>query len=292
MTIETPEMPVNPGPIMGVMAGYWQVRLLLAAVEHDVFSELSGRPATSAELAGRLGLVPQGTHDLLAGLSHLGLLALEDGKFANSATAEVFLVRDRTEYLGGYLQFCDQELNPAWDGLPAALRTGKPQNPAAVDGNPYDTLYQDAEATDGFLDSMDLLTASLVVTMSRYDWSRHGSFIDIGGARGSFAHRVVSQNPHLTGAVFDLPPLKAAFARQMEQLGELPFADHLLRPFPRRAPGRRHCPGRGSRHRQRGATAGHGGRGHQVLGVRPMARRPGRPVPVHQHRRQVAAELQ
>jgi SAM-dependent methyltransferase len=222
MTIETPEMPVNPGPIMGVMAGYWQVRLLLAAVEHDVFSELSGRPATSAELAGRLGLVPQGTHDLLAGLSHLGLLALEDGKFANSATAEVFLVRDRTEYLGGYLQFCDQELNPAWDGLPAALRTGKPQNPAAVDGNPYDTLYQDAEATDGFLDSMDLLTASLAATMSRYDWSRYGSFVDIGGARGSFAHHVVSQNPHLTGAVFDLPPLKAAFTRQMERLGELP----------------------------------------------------------------------
>jgi hypothetical protein len=171
MTTETPEMPVNPGPIMGVMADYWQVRLLLAAVEHGVFSELSGRPATSAELAGRLGLVPQGTHDLLVGLSHLGPLELEDGKF---------------------------------------------------DGNPYDTLYQDAEATDGFLDSMDLLTASLVVTMSRYDWSRHGSFIDIGGAWGSFAHRVVSQNPHLTGAVFDLPPPKAAFARQMEQLGELP----------------------------------------------------------------------
>ncbi|MGF7237203.1 MAG: methyltransferase [Frankia sp.] len=207
---------------MGVMAGYWQVRILLAAVEHGVFTELSGRSVTSAELADRLGLVQLGTHDLLVGLSHLGLLELEDGTFTNSAIADRFLVPDRAEYLGGYLQFCDQELNPAWDGLATALRTGKPQNPAAVDGNPYDTLYKDADATDGFLDSMDLLTTSLALTMSRFDWSGYTSFVDIGGARGSFAHQVVSRNPHLTGAVFDLAPLEPAFTRHMEQLGDVP----------------------------------------------------------------------
>lgn len=210
---------MNPGPIMGLMAGYWQVRMLLAAVEHDVFSKLSGRSLTAAELAGELGLVPLGTHDLLAGLGHLGLLEMRDGTFTNAPVADHFLVRGRPAYIGGYLRFCEQELNPAWDGLATALRTGEPQNPAAVQGNPYDTLYQDAEATDGFLDSMDLLSTPISLALSRFDWSPYTSFVDVGGARGHFAHQVVTQNPHLKGAVFDLPALEPAFDRHMARLG-------------------------------------------------------------------------
>lgn len=219
MADQSPELSVNPGPIMGLVFGYWQSRILLAAVEHEVFTELSERPATSAELADRLGLAPLGTNDLLVGLSHLGLLHSEDGKFTNSAVADRFLVRGRPEHLGGYLRFCEQELNPAWDGLATSLRTGKPQNRAAVAGNPYDTLYADADATGGFLDSMDLLSTPIGLALSRFDWSGYSSFVDIGGARGHFAHQVVSQNPHLTGAVFDLPPLESAFKRYMDELG-------------------------------------------------------------------------
>ncbi|WND34686.1 methyltransferase [Streptomyces sp. BB1-1-1] len=218
--VETSEhAAVNPGPIMGLVLGSWQAQMLLAAVEHNVFTELSKQAATSEELADRIGLVRLGTHDLLSGLSHLGLLEAEDGRFTNSAVAEQFLVSGRPEYLGGYLHFCRQELNPAWGGLADSLRTGKPQNQAAVAGNPYDSLYADAEATDGFLDSMDLLNTPIAVAMSRFDWSEYTSFVDIGGARGNFAHQVVTHNPHLKGAVFDLPPLEPAFERHMERLG-------------------------------------------------------------------------
>lgn len=219
MADQSQTLPVNPGPIMGLMAGYWQVRMLLAAVEHDVFTSLAGRSATSAELAGDLGLVPHGTHDLVVGLSHMGLLEVDDGKFTNAPIADHFLVGDRPGYIGGYLRFCQNELNPAWDNLATALRTGQPQNQAAVAGNPYDTLYQDGEATDGFLDSMDLLSTPIALALSRYDWSPYSSFVDVGGARGTFAHQVVVQNPHLTGAVFDLPPLEGTFTRQMARLG-------------------------------------------------------------------------
>ncbi len=219
MTVQSPEPPVNPGPIMGLMSGYWQVKILLAAIELGVFTELAGQPATASELAGCLGLVQPGTHDFLAGLSHLGLLQQANGAFANSPIADRYLVRGRPEYLGGYLDFCERELNPAWDGLAETLRTGKPRNPAAINGNPYDTLYQDADATDGFLDSMDLLNTPIGLAMSRFDWEPYTSFVDVGGARGNFAHQVVSVNPHLTGAVFDLPPLESAFRRHMSRLG-------------------------------------------------------------------------
>nr|BAJ07860.1 putative O-methyltransferase [Streptomyces sp. 2238-SVT4] len=210
---------MHPGPIMGLMAGYWQVRMLLAALEHDIFTELSKGPATSGEVADRMGLVELGTHDLLTGLGHLGLLQVADGRFANSPLADRFLVRGGPEFLGGYLRFCEQELNPAWDGLATSLRTGRPTNRAAVVGNPYDTLYSDPDATDGFLDSMDLLSTPIGLAISRYDWSQYSSFIDVGGARGNFAHQVVTENPHLTAGVFDLPPLEGTFKRHIERLG-------------------------------------------------------------------------
>ena len=220
MTVQATETAANPGPIMGIMAGYWQVKILLAAVEHGVFTRLSTAPATSAEVAADLDLTPVGTNDLLAGLSHLGLLELRGETFHNTPTAETFLVQGRPEYLGGYLRFCDGQLNPAWDGLATALRTGRPQNPAAVAGNPYDTLYRDADATDGFLDSMDLLATPIGVAMSRFDWTPYTSFVDVGGARGHFAYQVVAANPHLKGAVFDLPPLRDAFDRYLPRLGD------------------------------------------------------------------------
>ncbi|MET7648859.1 methyltransferase [Streptomyces sp. NPDC005426] len=220
MAVETPESSVNPGPIMGLILGSWQSRILLAAVEYDLFTELSKEAATAKEIAGRLGLVERGTNDLLAGLVHLGLLESAGDTFTNAPVSDAFLVRGRPAYLGGYLHFCEQELNPAWNGLADSLRTGKPQNQAAVIGNPYDTLYADAEATDGFLDSMDLLNAPIAQALSRFDWSGYTSFVDIGGARGNFAHQVVAHNPHLTAAVFDLPPLEPAFERHMERLGD------------------------------------------------------------------------
>lgn len=102
-------------------------------------------------------------------------------------------------------------------GAPSA--TGKPHNRAALEGNPYDTLYQDADATDGFLDSMDLLATPIGLALSRFDWSPYTSFVDVGGARGHFAHQVVTANPHPKGAVFDLPPLETAFNRHMARLG-------------------------------------------------------------------------
>ncbi|MFI8829084.1 methyltransferase [Streptomyces sp. NPDC053431] len=226
MAVDTPASSVNPGPIMGLILGSWQSRILLAAVEYDLFTELSKGPATTAELAERLGLVERGTNDLLAGLVHLGLLETADGRFTNAPVSDAFLVKGRPAYLGGYLHFCEQELNPAWNGLAESLRTGKPQNQAAVAGNPYDSLYADADATDGFLDSMDLLSAPIAQALSRVDWSDYTSFVDIGGARGNFAHEVVKHNPHLTGAVFDLPPLQSAFDRHMARLGDTDLTFH------------------------------------------------------------------
>ncbi|MCL7378077.1 acetylserotonin O-methyltransferase [Streptomyces sp. 35G-GA-8] len=209
------------GQVMGPLTGFWQTKILLTATESDLFSELSGSSATAEELSERLGYRMPGASDFFLALAGLGLLhASEDGTFRNSPAAERYLVRGRPEFIGGYLQFCERELNPAWEGLGAALRTGSPQNPGALEGNPYETLYQDRESTESFLESMDTLNTPLLRRLGEIDWSGYGSFVDVGGARGNVAHHLALTHPHLKGVVFDLPQLEESFTSHMAALGD------------------------------------------------------------------------
>lgn len=208
-----------PDRIMAILSGHWQTKILLTAMESDLFTHLSGAPATAAELSDRLGYRMPGAGAFLLALAGLELLEVEDGRFRNSPAAERYLVRGRAEFVGGYLQFCDRELNPAWDGLGVTLRTGTPYNRAAVEGNPYQSLYEDESVTDAFLESMDMFNTPIALRVSALDWSGYHSFVDIGGARGNLAHQLVSNNPHLTGIVFDLPQVERAFAKHMAALG-------------------------------------------------------------------------
>lgn len=215
------QAPEGPGPelVLALLSGHWQTKILLTAVESGLFGQLAAAPATAEELAGRLGYRMPGARDFLRALVGFGLLELVGGRFRNSPAAGRYLVPGRPGYVGGYLRFCDRELNPAWDGLDETLRTGLPRNRAAVEGNPYEALYQDPETTDSFLDSMDMFNTPVAMRLADLDWSGYQSFVDVGGARGNLARHLVARNPHLTGVVFDLPQLAPAFARHMSALG-------------------------------------------------------------------------
>lgn len=215
------------GPIMSVVLGHWQSRLLHTAVEADLFTALAAGSANAEELSERLGFALPGAKDFFFALAGIGLLEVRDGRFHNTPVAGRFLVGGRPEYLGGYLTFVREELNPAWDGLTGSLSTGRPHNRAARDGNPYAALYRDQASIDAFLSSMDLLNSSAATQLAALDWSAYRSFVDVGGARGSVAHEVMSKFPHLRGTVFDLPQLATAFAEHAATHGGDTAADFV-----------------------------------------------------------------
>ena len=55
--------PPDPSHIMQTATGFWASKVLLTAVELDLFTTLAEGPMTAAELGERLGLHPRGTFD-------------------------------------------------------------------------------------------------------------------------------------------------------------------------------------------------------------------------------------
>ncbi|MFG2041499.1 methyltransferase [Dactylosporangium sp. NPDC048998] len=205
--------------ILEIASGYRRARLLSAAVELGVFGALAEAPATAAELTDRLGLHPAGVPDLLAGLEGLGLVQRRDGAYHNTAPADRHLVPGRPGHLGGFLDFLDRTLHPAWDHLAESLRTGRPANRQAHGGDPYAPVHAEAASRTAFFDAMDVLNAPIGAALAELDWSRYTSVVDVGGARGNIAAHLVKAHPHLSVRVFDLPGVEPAFDAHVASLG-------------------------------------------------------------------------
>ena len=114
--------------IMQVGLGFWASKVLLSAVEMEVFTELAKHPEDLATLTGRLGLHPRSARDFLDALVALKFLERRDGKYYNTPSTDLFLDKRKPSYVGGMLEMANHRLYPFWNNLTVALRTGEAQN--------------------------------------------------------------------------------------------------------------------------------------------------------------------
>lgn len=200
--------------------------LLMSAVELGLFEELGKDPGTAEELTVRLGLHERGARDFLDALTALGLLERDGRTYRNSPVAAQHLVPDRPGFVGGFLAMTTRFMGTGWDGMTAMLRTGEPHGHDAG-AVPFDEVFRDPQRLRLFLSAMDSLNGAIGPELARrYDWSRHTSFVDVGGARGNLAATLLLAHPHLAGGVFDRPvmgPFLEELARERGTAGRLAF---------------------------------------------------------------------
>jgi len=91
---------VNPLPILETAHGFWGSRALCAACELNVFTALTERSKTAAELGARLIVPERSLAMLLNANAALGFLQKRGDKYANAPLAETFLVKGKEGYLG------------------------------------------------------------------------------------------------------------------------------------------------------------------------------------------------
>jgi hypothetical protein len=202
---------------------FCDAKVVLTAVELNLFTELSGGPRTAAELCERLGLDPRGAGDFLAALVALGLVDQEGDYYRNSESAGLYLDRSSPAYTGAFLEWANDVMYPAWGRLTELVRTGRPQvRPGEDQAAAFRRLAGDPGALRRFLDMTDTLTDNVGPPLAvAIDWESYSAVVDIGGARGNILAHVLEAHPALSGYVFDLPPMEQPFYEHMERFGLL-----------------------------------------------------------------------
>jgi len=212
---------LRPDHIMQVGMGFFASKILLSAVEMQIFTELAKRPESLAELTGRLGLHPRSAHDFLDALVALGFLQRKDGVYSNTPQTDFFLDKHKPSYIGGILEMANQRLYGHWNHLTTGLRTGEQQNETRGGGDsPFAALYADPARLRSFLKAMTGISHGANMTLARqFPFASYRTVVDVGPAQGDLITQVALANPHLAGIGFDLPEVAPIFEDYIAENG-------------------------------------------------------------------------
>ncbi len=202
---------LDPSHIMHTGMGFWPSKVVLSAVELELFTQLAADAMTGEEIAGRIGLHERAIYDFLDTLVALKLLdRAGDGtgaQYANTAETALFLDKQSPAYIGGMLEMSNARLYGFWGDLTEALQTGKPQNEIKLTGRAmFDELYSDPQRLEQFMQAMaGISMGNFQALAEKFDFSRYETVCDVGGATGQLAATLAARHPHLRCTSFDLP---------------------------------------------------------------------------------------
>jgi predicted ArsR family transcriptional regulator len=119
---------VDPSSIMRTSFGFWESKVLLTAVNFELFTVLGASAMTGEELEEKLSLHPRGTRDFLDALVSMRFLDREgDGRgalYRNTEATRHYLDKKSHTFIGGIIEMLNERLYKHWDNLGEGLRTG------------------------------------------------------------------------------------------------------------------------------------------------------------------------
>lgn len=218
----------SPAGIVQIGTGFWASKILLTAVNFELFTHLAQRGSmTTKEIKTLLNFNCLDRHvsDFLDTLTHFGFLKREGllgtASYTNSPDTETFLDKAKPSYIGGLLEMLNDRLYGFWGNLEEALQTGKCQNEVRGGGEPFfQTIYKDPEKLKIFVNAMTgIQIGNFMALAQQFDFSKYRSFTDVGGSAGILSVMVAKHNPHITCTTFDLPPIKPVADETIQKFG-------------------------------------------------------------------------
>jgi hypothetical protein len=204
---------LNPAHIMQTATAFWASKVLLTAVELDLFTTLGDGKLSAPQLGEKLGLHPRGTYDFFDALVALKFLDRDgngpDGQYKNTPQTAAFLNKKSPTYIGGVPEMLNTRLFSFWNDLGTALKTGKPQNEVKHGRKSlFEELYASQARLGTFLEAMSgFQAANFSVLAEKFDFTKYKTVSDVGGALAMLSRIVGARHPHLTFTSFDLPPV-------------------------------------------------------------------------------------
>lgn len=216
---------LDPSHIMQTATAFWASKVLLTAVEFDLFSTLAEGSMTASELGEKLGLHPRVTYDFFDALVALKFLQRQgdgpQGLYDNTPDTAAFLNKNSPAYIGGMAEMFNARLFGFWNNLGTALRTGEAQNEIRLTGTSlFEGLYADEARLGEFLHAMSGAQAENFNQLARkFNFKDYSSMSDIGGALGLLCQSVALGHPHLSLSSFDLPPVAPHVQKNIDAAG-------------------------------------------------------------------------
>jgi 2-polyprenyl-3-methyl-5-hydroxy-6-metoxy-1,4-benzoquinol methylase len=205
-------MSISPDPVFQILTGFWASKVLMAAVEMDVFTKLDGMQVTGQELQKLLGMEDRPAQVFASALVSVGLLEARNGRFSNSQIAATFLSQKSPAYMGGFVRMVDERLYKAWDNLAWSLANNKPVK--VKQGGDAESLFNDAkndksvQEIQKFTHAMHGVSIGPAMALAKvFDFSKYKSMIDIGGGSGAYAISAAKEYPNMSATVADLAPV-------------------------------------------------------------------------------------
>jgi 2-polyprenyl-3-methyl-5-hydroxy-6-metoxy-1,4-benzoquinol methylase len=183
--------------LMQMITGYQRSRILLSAVELNIFDELAGNELSSDELAEKIGAVPDSLEKLLNVLASLSLLNKNNGKFSNSGSCSKYLVKSSPSFLGGVMH--QNHLWNTWSKLSLVIKSEDAKKEGEIN-------QRGSEWLKAFIAAMHARGISRAIAIKKLiNFEGIKKILDIGGGSGIFASTFIKDNPSMSAVVFDLP---------------------------------------------------------------------------------------
>lgn len=204
-------------------------RVLLTAVEIDIFSVLDTHMLTLDQITEKTGTDPKATERLLAVLAGMEIIHKTKTKYYNTDVSKRFLNKHSNEYLG----VIDHANNlwGRWSNLTKAVKLGK-----SVDQK--ESEEESEKWRKNFIQAMHgrgVRQAELISYM--IDFSGTKKILDVGGGSGAFTFAFLKRNKNAEAIIFDLPEVipitkeyvdKSEFNNRIKYIG----GDYLIDEFP------------------------------------------------------------
>lgn len=192
--------------ILKIADGYQDLQLMHAALECDIFTQLSDVPETAKGISEKSGTDLFITEKLLNALVSIDLLFKSDGKYHNTELSDIYLSRRSPYYQGNYIK--TQKLVSFgtnsygdWDQIGKALEKG--YLPPSKEGfELYDKIFS-LSMKEMAIRGEAQGTAEV---LSNYPWFKDAKrVIDVGGTHGLYSIALLAKNPQLEATLFDIP---------------------------------------------------------------------------------------
>jgi len=203
--------PLPPENVMQILRGFQESRILLTALELDVFTA-AGAGAGAGEIAERIGANPRATGLLLDALAAMDLVRKEDGRyFTTPVTEKHFSARSASNVREAMLH--QSSLWPRWSALTACVREGTSVGFEELAG-------RDESWTKPFIALMHLNAAERAgVVVPAVGTAGIKRMLDAGGGSGAYSIAFAKASSDLHAEILDLETVLPIARSHIEEAG-------------------------------------------------------------------------